>query len=63
MGPLWFVRAARMVRNPPSKKMVMIVLFVVGTAAVIIGGERLLGLELEDRGINMRSGPQIKVAQ
>ncbi|MEO0486639.1 MAG: hypothetical protein AAF092_12070 [Pseudomonadota bacterium] len=63
MGPMWLVRAARMARNPPSKKMVLIVLTVVGCAAVIVGGERLLGLELERPGVNLRSGPEIRLAE
>lgn len=63
MGPLWLVRAARWARRPPSKERVMIVLGVVALAALIIGGERLFGIELEDRDWNWRRGPQIEVAE
>ncbi|MEM9438130.1 MAG: hypothetical protein AAGA15_13920 [Pseudomonadota bacterium] len=39
------------------------VLIVCGLAALIIGGEWLLGLDLEERDFNWRRGPQIRVAE
>lgn len=62
MGPLWFVRMARLVRRPPSWQRVMIILSVCGLAAAIIGAEYVLGLDLPERDFNMRRGPAIEVA-
>ena len=62
MGPMWFIRMARGARRPPSWTYVMIVLGVCGLAALIIGAEQILGLDLEDRNINWRSGPDLKEA-
>ncbi|MEL7299771.1 MAG: hypothetical protein AAFM92_05240 [Pseudomonadota bacterium] len=63
MGPLWLVRMARIVRHPPPFWKVLLVLGVAGAAAVIIGLEQLLGLEFEDRNLNLRRGPAIEVAK
>ncbi len=63
MGPMWLVRAARWVRRPPSWRMILIILSVVALSAVIIGAEQIFGLELAERDMNWRRGPQIKVAE
>jgi len=63
MGPMWMIRMARWARNPPSWTRVMVVLGVCGLAALIIGAEWLLGLDLPEREMNWRRGPQIEVAE
>lgn len=63
MGPLRFIRLARMARRPPSKERVIIFLAVVGLAIVVIGGERLFGLEFKERDMNWRNGPKIQVSE
>ncbi|MEM1373761.1 MAG: hypothetical protein AAGF78_05190 [Pseudomonadota bacterium] len=50
-----------MARRPPPLWKVLLVLGVVGASALIIGGERLLGLELPERDMNWRHGPKIEV--
>ena len=63
MGPLWFVRMARMVRRPPPLWKILLVLGVVAAAALIIGAEWLFGIELPERDMNWRRGPAIEVAE
>ncbi|MEL6914960.1 MAG: hypothetical protein AAFP13_10705 [Pseudomonadota bacterium] len=63
MGPLWFIRMARMVRRPPPLWKVLLVLGVVAAAGVIIGIEQITGIELEERNMNWRRGPALEVAQ
>ncbi|MEM6276572.1 MAG: hypothetical protein AAF714_06445 [Pseudomonadota bacterium] len=63
MGPMWMIRMARMARRPPPLWKVLLVLGVVAFAALIIGGEWLLGIELPERDINWRRGPEIKVKE
>ena len=43
IGPVWMVRMARWVRNPPSKAMVYLVIGIVLTTAVLIGVEQFVG--------------------
>ncbi|MEO0664514.1 MAG: hypothetical protein AAFY97_02150 [Pseudomonadota bacterium] len=63
MGPLWWVRMARMARHPPPLWKVFLVLGIVAVAGVIIGAEHLLGLDLPERDFNLRRGPTLEVAQ
>ena len=63
MGPLWLVRMARMARRPPPLWKVLLVLGVIAAAFAIIGAEWLFGIELPERDMNWRRGPQIKVAE
>ncbi|MGB1235114.1 MAG: hypothetical protein ACPG5U_05225 [Planktomarina sp.] len=54
MGPIWFVRMARWVKNPPSKKMVYLVIGITLSAAALIGIEQFVGwpdwLTFDNRG-------------
>ncbi|MDQ2092833.1 hypothetical protein NOI20_01775 [Rhodobacteraceae bacterium 10Alg 79] len=43
INPRHFIRMARWARRPPSRRMVITVLIVVGLAAVIVGIERTIG--------------------
>ena len=63
MGPLWFVRMARLVRRPPPLWKILLVLGVVAAAFLIIGAEWLLGIELPERDMNWRRGTSIEVAE
>ncbi|MEM9854218.1 MAG: hypothetical protein AAF841_07155 [Pseudomonadota bacterium] len=63
MGPLWMIRMARMVRHPPPWWKVLLVIGVVAAAGVIIGAEWLFDLELPERDMNWRRGPDIRVAE
>ena len=49
MGPLWWVRMARMVRNPPSRQRVIIVVTIVAIAAVIVLSDWLLNPNFGER--------------
>ncbi|MCH2077186.1 MAG: hypothetical protein MK180_09910 [Rhodobacteraceae bacterium] len=63
MGPIWLVRMARMARRPPPLWKILLVLGVVGLAALIIGAEWLFGIELLERDTIWRRGPAIEVAK
>ncbi|MEO0357346.1 MAG: hypothetical protein AAF386_03440 [Pseudomonadota bacterium] len=39
MNMLWILRMARVLRNPPSKERVMLILAVVGMVALLVGAE------------------------
>ncbi|MGB0799656.1 MAG: hypothetical protein ACPGRD_10105 [Planktomarina sp.] len=56
MNPMWFMRVARMARNPPSKKRVMIVLGVIAICAVILGIEQFIGWPEFLTGNNWKGG-------
>lgn len=63
MGPLWWVRMARWARHPPPLWKVLLILGVVAASLLLIGIERVTGIELPERDINWRRGPTIEVAE
>ena len=62
MGPMWFVRMARWVRNPPSKAQVQLILGVIAIMVVVLGVEQLIGWPdwMTVNGAPARALPQIK---
>jgi len=43
MNPLWFLRASRWARNPPSGKRVVLILAVIGVCLLLYGIEQIWG--------------------
>ena len=43
MNPIWLLRMAKWVRNPPSMRMFLLVLGVVAACALIVGFEYVFG--------------------
>jgi len=61
MGPLGWVRMARMARRPPPWWKVVLVVCIVAASGLLIASERIFGLKFPETGVGTRRGVTVDV--